>query len=174
MTYVRVKNIAWLAIWTFNPIFKLVRTFRIRALLIFKKPLLRVRIRDFEPQTDNDNIIERKNDLLAEIKKRIDLEKAKTKCKDNLISLKVVYYLNKNTTITGKFEKDLDNMTKVVSDVLTDYLTEQDCQNNHKTGLGLIRDDVDIHELHLVKRFVDEDPDQGLDILLYKHGDKIE
>ena len=41
------------------------------------KRLLYVRIRDFEPLTDNDNPIERKTALLAEIKKHIDLEKIK-------------------------------------------------------------------------------------------------
>jgi hypothetical protein len=41
-----------------------------------------------------------------------------------------------------------------------------------KKGLGLIHDDVDIHELHLVKDFVDTDDDQGLDIEIYKYDDK--
>lgn len=139
--------------------------------MIFKKRLLKVRIREFEPHTDNDNTIARKNDLLNEIKKRIDPEKAKKNCYGKLISLKVVYYLNKNSKIRGQLEKDLDNMTKIVSDTITDYLTEQDCQNNQKTGLGLIHDDVDIHELHLVKKFVNNDPEQGLDIVIYAWND---
>jgi len=63
-------------------------------------------------------------------------------------------------------------MTKIVSDTLTDYLINQDKQNKEKTGLGLIRDDKDIHELHLVKKFVDEDSEQGLDITLYKWDEK--
>lgn len=141
---------------------------------ILKKSLLKIRIRKFEPHTDNDHTIARKNDLLNEINKRIDLEKAKKNCNGKLISLKVIYYLNKNSKIRGQIEKDLDNMTKIVSDTITDYLTEQDCQNNQKTGLGLIHDDVDIHELHLVKRFVNTDDEQGLDIEIYKWKDKID
>ena len=140
--------------------------------MIFKKQLLKVQIRKFEPHTDNDNPIARKNDLLNEIKKRIDLEKAQKNCYGKIISLKVVYYLNKNSKIRGQLEKDLDNMTKIVSDTITDYLTDQDKVNNQKTGLGLIHDDVDIHELHLVKKFVNSDPEQGLDIEIYKWDDK--
>jgi len=138
----------------------------------FKKNLVNVRIRDFEPLTDNDNPMERKAALREAIKEKIDLEKAKKDCENKLFSLKVIYYLNKNTKILGQYKKDLDNMTKIVSDVLTDYLSEQDKVSKQKTGLGLIRDDKDIHELHLVKKFVDKDTDQGLDIKLYKWSAK--
>jgi len=138
----------------------------------FKKSLVNVRIRNFEPLTDNENPIERKTALREKIKEQIDLDKVKRDCEEKLFSLRIIYYLNKNTKIQGQYKKDLDNMTKIVSDVLTDYLSEQDKVNNQKTGLGLIRDDKDIHELHLIKKFVDEDSDQGLDITLYKWSDK--
>jgi len=138
----------------------------------FKKIFINVKIRDFEPLTDNDNTIERKTALLEKIKKLIDLEKVKKDCEGKLFSLSIIYYLNKNTKIVGQYKKDLDNMTKIVSDTLTDYLSEQDKVSNQKTGLGLIRDDKDIHELHLVKKFVDRNPEQGLDIKLYKWSEK--
>ena len=138
----------------------------------FKKRLMNVKILNFEPLTDNDNTIKRKKDLLTEIKKRINLEKVKKDCEGNLFSLRVIYYLNKNTTNEGKYQKDLDNMTKIVSDTLTDYLSEQDKVSDQKTGLGLIRDDKDIHELHLVKKFVNANSQQGIDITLYKWADK--
>ena len=134
----------------------------------FKKSIINVRIRNFEPLTDNNNPIDRKNALLNAIKSQINLEKAKKDCEGELFSLKVTYYLNKNSKIIGQFKKDLDNMTKIVSDVLTDYLSEQDKVIQRKTGLGLIRDDKDIHELHLFKKFVDDDSKQGFDITLYK------
>ena len=63
-------------------------------------------------------------------------------------------------------------MTKILSDTLTDYLTKQDKDLDNKTGLGLIRDDKDIHELHLIKKFVDTNSQQGIDITLYKWADK--
>lgn len=132
-----------------------------------------MKIRDFEPLTDNDNPIERKNALLKKIKDQINLEKVKKDCeKTTLFSLKVVYYLNKNTKIEGQYKKDLDNMTKIVADVLTDHLSEQDKVRSQKTGLGLIRDDKDIHEFHLVKKHVHDNSEQGLDIILYKLSDK--
>jgi len=138
----------------------------------FRKRLLDVRILDFEPLTDNDNPMERKNALRAKIFERIDLEKIKKNCENKLFSLKVIYYLNKNSKVSGQYQKDLDNMAKIVSDVLTDYLSKQDKVNKQKTGLGLMPDDEDIHELHLFKKFVDKDSDQGLDIKLYKLSDK--
>jgi len=131
-----------------------------------------VKIPDFEPLTDNNNTIDRKNALKEKISKRIDLEKIKKDCKNKLFSLKVIFYLNKNSKIEGQYQKDLDNMAKIVSDVLTDYLSKQDKVNNKKTGLGLMPDDEDIHELHLFKKFVDKDSDQGLDIKLYKLSEK--
>jgi len=134
--------------------------------------IINVKIRDFEPLTDNDNTIERKNILLKKIRDKINLEKAEKKCENILFSLKVVHYLNIDSKIVGQYKKDLDNMTKIVADVLTDYLTAQDEQNKQKTGLGLIRDDKDIHELHLTKKFVGNDAEQGLDITLYKWSKK--
>ncbi len=141
----------------------------------FKSKIGKFRIRKFEPLTDHDDTIERKIALRDRIREQIDFEKIKKIRKDyekKLFSVKVIYYLNENTQIRGQHEKDLDNMTKIVSDVLTDYLSDQDKVNNKKTGLGLMHDDVDIHELHLIKKFVNNDPDQGLDISLYKWGDK--
>jgi len=138
----------------------------------FKKRLMNVKIRKFEPLTDNNKTIDRKNALLLEIKEQINLEKVKKDCEGNLFSLTVIYYLNKNTTKQGQYQKDLDNMTKIVSDTLTDYLTAQDKQIKKKTGLGLMPDDEDIHELHLVKKFVKEDSKQGLHIALYKIKEK--
>ncbi len=138
----------------------------------FKKPLVKVRIRDFEPLTANKNPMERKAILKDKIKEQINLEKAKKDCENKLFSLKVTYYLNNNTDIEGKYIKDLDNMTKIVSDVLADHLSKQDKDQNKKTGLGLIRDDKDIHETHNTKKFVKKDSDQGLDIALYKWRDK--
>lgn len=35
-------------------------------------------------------------------------------------------------------------MTKIVSDVLTDYLSDQHKVNNEKNGLELMHDDIDI------------------------------
>ena len=137
-----------------------------------RQRLLKVEIRDFEPQTDNDNPMVRKTTLLNRIKQLVDLENTKKKCENKLFSLKVIYYLNESAGNTGKYEKDLDNMTKIVSDVLTDYLSTDDKVKNNKNGLGIMPDDVDIHELHLIKKFVKSDPEQGLDIYLYKYGDK--
>ena len=141
----------------------------------FKKKIINFRIPDFEPLTDNDNPIERKIALRDRLRKQIDPDKIKKIRNDyerSLFSVKVVYYLNENSQVLGQHDKDLDNMTKIVSDVLTDYLSDQDKVKQEKNGLGLMHDDVDIHELHLIKKFVKVNSDQGLDISLYKWGDK--
>lgn len=141
----------------------------------FKKNIVNFSVRNFEPRTDNDDTIERKITLRDRIKEQIDsdkINKIRNDYAQNLFSVKVIYYLNENTLVRGKHEKDLDNMTKIVSDVLTDYLSDQDKVKQEKNGLGLMHDDVDIHELHLIKKFVKTDSDQGLDISLYKWGDK--
>ena len=138
----------------------------------FKKQLVKVRIRNFEPLTANNNPMERKAILKDRIKEQINLAKARKDCEGKLFSLKITYYLNDNTDIEGKYKKDLDNMTKIVSDTLADYLSQQDKDRNEKTGLGLIRDDKDIHEMYTGKKFVNNESDQGLDIALYKWDDK--
>jgi len=119
----------------------------------------------------NSNSLNHQRSLLL-FYSAIKSEKTKKDCEGKLFSLHVIYYLNKNSTIEGKYQKDLDNMTKIVSDTLTDYLTAKDKQNKKKTGLGLIRDDKDIHEQHLAKKFVDDDSEQGYDIALYKLKEK--
>lgn len=141
----------------------------------FKKNIVNFRIRNFEPLTDNDNTIVRKTALRERMIEQIDsnqIKKIRDDHEQKLFSVKVIYYLNENTTVRGKHDKDLDNMTKIVSDVLTDYLSDQDKVKQEKNGLGLMQDDVDIHELHLIKKFVKTDAEQGLDILLYKWGNK--
>ncbi len=45
--------------------------------------LINVRIRDFEPLTDNNNTIERKNTLLEKIRDEINLEEAKKNVRTN-------------------------------------------------------------------------------------------
>ena len=44
----------------------------------FKKSLTNVRIRNFEPLTNNDNPIDRKKALLVKIRDQIDVEKVKS------------------------------------------------------------------------------------------------
>lgn len=138
----------------------------------FNRPLVKIKIRNFEPLTANNDPMKRKSILKEKIKEQIDLQKVKKDCENKLFSLKITYYLNNNTDIEGKYRKDLDNMTKLVSDVLADHLSHQEKDLGEKTGLGLIRDDKDIHEMHTIKKFVKNDSEQGLDISLYKWSEK--
>ena len=50
--------------------------------------LINVRIRDFEPLTDNNNTIERKNTLLEKIRDEINLEEAKKKMGEQTVFTK--------------------------------------------------------------------------------------
>lgn len=49
----------------------------------FKKPLVKVKIRNFEPLTDNNNPMTRKAILKDKIKEKVNLEKAKKTVKTN-------------------------------------------------------------------------------------------
>ncbi|MGB6464083.1 MAG: hypothetical protein WBF38_07655 [Nitrosotalea sp.] len=73
----------------------------------FRKPLVKVKIRDFEPLTASNNPMERKALLKAKIEEQINLEKAKKACENKFLSLKIIYYLNNATAIEGKYMKTL-------------------------------------------------------------------
>lgn len=126
---------------------------------MFGKPILlkKTRIRQFIPLTANDNVPARKMELLERIKKEIpDLNKVQEKCKEaQFFSVDICFYLNKNPKTEGELKKDLDNMMKPLLDVLAEKFTISN--NELVDGLGLIGDDKLIHEIHCVKKLVDEE-----------------
>ena len=86
--------------------------------------LKKIRVRKFSPLTSSTQKIRaRKTDLRNKIKEEIqkrsfDLNKLGEKCNNKLLSVDVCFYLNNHTKIEGNYQKDLDNMMKIVCDVL--------------------------------------------------------
>jgi len=62
--------------------------------------------------------------------------------------------------VEGRANKDLDNLLKVVFDVLCEYMDE----NEKNPGLGLMKNDKMIFEVHATKKTVTMKKDEGLDI----------
>jgi len=120
--------------------------------------------------TASDNVPARKIDLLERLKKEIpDLKKVQEKCKEaQFYSVDICFYLNKSPQASGELEKDLDNLLKPLLDVLAVKFTNSD--NKPVDGLGLIGNDKLIHEIHCVKKLVDEKK-TGFDIQISKWQD---
>jgi Holliday junction resolvase RusA-like endonuclease len=121
----------------------------------------------FNPLTSGNKVIERKTklrDLLKEAYGK-DIEKIRKKSKNSQkLSIDVCFYLQKTNEI-GRAKKDLDNLLKILCDVLPNYMTAS--KNEHE-GLGLIEDDDQIFEIHCKKEIIDSEKDEGLELAISK------
>lgn len=83
-------------------------------------------------------------------------------CRGKDLSLKVCFNLYKDPKQPKK-EKDLDNLLKILLDVLPEHIDNTEKRN---FGLGLIDDNNDyrIYEIHCEKKLVTDVAQEGLDI----------
>lgn len=129
------------------------------------KRLFTVSVRRFEPQTaGHGNEVERKQILRDKILDSINQDSGNpADCLDKHLSLTVIFHLFRNTEQSKRYEKDLDNLLKLLLDVLPEHMDNTPSKPN---GLGLIRDNRDdmIFEIHCSKDFVYEESQEGLDI----------
>src|SRR3989442_548190 len=130
--------------------------------------LLALTIARFEPLTpgNGQNIGEKKEKLANAIKERLsndDLERIKHKLAGLLVGITVVFLLWKGSpTVTNTRPiKDLDNLLKIVFDVL----------RNHPQGLGIIEEDSYIGEVYATKQLVNKEEDEGYRIIIEEHHD---
>jgi len=127
--------------------------------------LFNVSIKGFEPLTaGHGNEVERKQILKEKILDSINENSGNLKdCLDKKLSLRVIFHLLKNTDQSKRYEKDLDNLLKILLDVLPEHM---DNTPSKPAGLGLIRDNKDhmIFEIHCSKDFVDDVSQEGMDI----------
>lgn len=127
--------------------------------------LFEVSVKPFEPLTDADNLPERKKALAQHILlKEGNLDVIKENCKDKKFFVDVHFFLFSKTKAEGRYKKDLDNLLKVVLDVLQDKVDKTDYSAG---GLGLIRNDLDIVRIHCSKSFVEKESEEGIKIALY-------
>ncbi len=130
------------------------------------KPRL-IKIRGFEPPTASNNPVDGKLRLKKEVEGKVEgLEEIRGFCLGKKLSVNVRFFLYDGTGGTaqpeGRTRKDLDNMLKIVVDVLPEKM---DKDGKHD-GLGLIRGDADdmVYEIRAVKETVSNIDKEGMDI----------
>ena len=138
--------------------------------MFFKKKSHTIKIRNFEPLTASSDAVIRKNKLKEKIKNNIkNLEEIKEFCKNKKLSITVQFYLyngNKdgNPQPEGRTKKDLDNLLKIVLDVLPEKMDSE----GKNDGLGLIKSDYDhlVYEIKTTKEIVSKENEEGMDIII--------
>ena len=133
-----------------------------------RETLLDLTICPFEPITpgNGQNTGEKKEKLANAIKERIpqeDLERLRRELAGRLVAITVVFLLWKgspNTTNTRPV-KDLDNLLKIVFDVL----------RHSPQGLGIFEEDSYIGEVYATKQLVNKEEDEGYRIIIEEHHD---
>jgi len=126
---------------------------------------------DFEPKTAKaGQEVERKVELRDIIRARINnLDEIRENCKEKKIALDICFYLNKERTEDeSRYTKDLDNLMKIVMDVLPDYMDKEE----KNEGLGLIKNDNMIFDIHAAKEFVSSKDKEGVEIKISKYNEK--
>jgi len=133
-----------------------------------KKSLGKISLRDFEPKTArSQKEVKQKNELKKEIetKETKKLLKIKKSCEGKTkFALDVKFFLWDGSGVEGRAKKDLDNLLKVVFDVLPEYMDT----NKKYPGLGFMQNDKMIHEVYATKKIVKKKKDEGLDIKILK------
>lgn len=126
--------------------------------------LPKVTVRGFAPQTAGKKVIERKKVLRRRIEESItDLDEARANCRDKHLSLSVVFSLFGSSTEEGRKKKDLDNLLKLLLDVLFEYMVAKGSPNR-ESGVGLISDDDQVYKIHCMKKIVSDPAEEGIDL----------
>jgi len=136
--------------------------------MLFKKKSHKIKVRWFEPKTASSDIVNRKIQLKEEIESQNkNLDYIRDFCKDKKLSITVSFYLYDGseddiTPPEGRTKKDLDNLLKIVLDVLPKKM-DTDGRND---GLGLIKRDYDhlVYEINSIKKIVTHKEEEGIDI----------
>lgn len=138
--------------------------------MFFKKKFHTISIRKFEPLTASSDVVNRKMKLKEKIEKDTKkLEEIREFCKDKQLSIYVRFFLydgkkDESPQPEGRTKKDLDNLLKIVLDVLPEKM-DSDGKN---AGLGLIKRDYDhlVYEIKSTKKIVSREEEEGIDIII--------
>ena len=127
----------------------------------------KISIRKFKPKTVKTGIetTMRKMDLQeAFVEQNPNLSKLQEECKGKQLSINVTFYLNENTPDKTSYKKDLDNLLKILMDVIKEEMDDDD----KKIGLGLVigNKDEEIFEIICHKEFVQSEDEEGIDLVL--------
>ena len=120
----------------------------------------------FSPTTAGKKKIERKQKLYTVLKEKIgkDLEKIQTRSINQNLFVNVHYYLLKSEDV-GSSKKDLDNLLKILFDVLSVNMVNGQKPIN---GLGIMRDDSAIEKIECEKTEVISPEKVGLSLMISK------
>jgi len=128
--------------------------------------LFKVQVRNYIPLTaGHGDEVERKEKLLEKIQESMDDDSGNPEnCLDKYLSLNVCYNLLHDKKNPQRYEKDLDNLLKLLLDVLPQHMDNTPAPN--PKGLGLMRDNHDkmIFEINCNKILVEDESEEGLDI----------
>ena len=130
----------------------------------WRKAMEEIKIRNFTPETASKDSIKRKNALKRVIGAKIgkDLLKIRERTLNRLLLVDVTYrlYVDKNS---GSSKKDLDNLLKILFDVLSKNMVNGQAS---KKGLGIMIDDSFVYEIRAKKILVNEPKEQGFDLMI--------
>lgn len=128
----------------------------------------KISVRGFKPKTvkKGKETTIRKKDLqeaFVEQNKR-NLSDLQDKCQGKKLSINVIFYLNENTPDKSSYKKDLDNLLKILMDVIKEEMDDDE----KKIGLGLVikNKDEEIFEINCHKEFVSSEDDEGIDLIV--------
>ena len=127
----------------------------------------KISVRKFKPKTakKGKETTKRKRDLRDEfVRQNPNLAKLQADCIEKQLSINVIFYLNKNTLDKSSYKKDLDNLLKILMDVIKEEMDD----NEKKIGLGLVikNKDEEVFEIICHKEFVSSDDDEGIDLVV--------
>ena len=126
-------------------------------------------VRNFKPHTarSGSETTERKKALQkAFVEQNKNLHEMQERCQKKKLSLKVTFYLNKDTPDKTSFKKDLDNMLKILMDVIKEEMDD----NEKNTGLGLVVEnkDEEVFEIVCNKELVVGEDKEGIDLDIFE------
>ena len=140
--------------------------------ILFKKKSYKIKLRNFEPKTASSDAVDRKRKLKDGIENSTkNLDEIRDFCKNKKLSITVRFYLydgseDETPQPEGRTKKDLDNLLKIVLDVLPEKMDTDD----RNDGLGLIKRDYDnlVYEIHSTKKIVFHLDEEGIDIEIFE------
>lgn len=127
--------------------------------------LFHVRITGFNPLTSARDLPKRKRQLRDAILNKLDARDViLQRCHGKQLLIDAQFFLYGKTTEQGRAHKDMDNLLKILFDVLQ---INMDNTSEPDKGLGLIDNDTSVVEVHCRKVLVDDASEEGLELRIY-------
>jgi len=126
------------------------------------KTALQTEIRGFNPETASSNKLKRKRELKKALSVKIGKQHQKVlkRVIGRELFIDVCFYLYQSEQ-SGSSKKDLDNLLKILLDVLSvNMVNGQD----KKKGVGFLKDDSQVYKLHCEKKIMNNPKNAGLDL----------